>query len=208
MPSISDGQSRLADASDDRALVYAVAGGDRQALSRLYDRYGAALLGVAMAVLRGPRAEAEDLLHDVFVEIWQHAGEYDPARASVRTWMTLRMRSRALDRLKSAGRSRVSSLDDAPHLFNTTHADQATAHSPETAPDHAVVRRALAGLPPEQRDVIRLQYYEGLSSTETAEQLGVPTGTVKSRTAAAMRKLGGALRPEADAAPENKRTMQ
>ncbi len=195
MPSSSDGPPRP---DDDKALVYAVAAGDRRALSQLYDRYAAALLGVALAVLRGSRAEAEDLLHDVFVEIWQHAGDYDPARASVRTWMTLRMRSRALDRLKSAGRSRASSLDEAPHLANVVDADRASEQSPDHAPDHAVVRRALGGLPAEQRDVIRLQYYEGLSSAEVAERLGVPIGTVKSRTAAVMRKLGGALRPDAD----------
>lgn len=201
MPHITDEPPRIPEpgAADDRQLVYEVAAGDRKALSQLYDRHAATLLGVALAILRGPRAEAEDLLHDVFVEIWQHAGEYDPARASVRTWMTLRMRSRALDRLKSAGRARASSLDESPHLANEIDADRAAAQAPDLAPDHAVVRRALAGLPPEQRDVIRLQYYEGLSSAEAAERLGVPVGTVKSRTAAAMRKLGGALRPEADA---------
>src|SRR5947207_7437050 len=97
---------------DDGSMITGVANGDRRALERLYERYAPLLLGVGLKILRGGRPEAEDLLHDVFVEIWQHAGDYDRNRGSVRTWMLLRMRSRAFDRLKSAERSRTRSLED------------------------------------------------------------------------------------------------
>src|SRR5947209_8365265 len=97
---------------DDVRLITSVANGDRKSLEQLYERYAPLLLGVGMKILRGGRQEAEDLLHDVFFEIWQHAGDYDRNRGSVRTWMLLRMRSRAFDRLKSAERSRTRSLED------------------------------------------------------------------------------------------------
>src|SRR3954468_1878594 len=98
---------------DDVTLITSVANGDRQGVEVLYERYAPLLLGVGLKILRGSRQEAEDLLHDVFFEIWQHAGDYDRNRGSVRTWMLLRMRSRAFDRLKSVERSRTTSLDEA-----------------------------------------------------------------------------------------------
>ena len=82
-----------------------VAAGDTQALATLYDSYAPLLLGLGMKILQD-RAEVEDLLHDVFVEVWQKAGSYEPARGTVRTWLCLRMRSRALDRTKLSRRTR------------------------------------------------------------------------------------------------------
>ena len=177
---------------DDVALITAVANGDRRGLEQLYERYAAILLGVALSVLRGSRQEAEDLLHDVLLEVWQHAGDYDRNRGTVRTWMTLRMRSRAFDRLKSASRSRTVSLEDAPGAEERARRNEGGA-TPEMAPDFAKVRSALSELPVEQRQVIELQYFEGLSCSEAAVRLELPIGTVKSRVAAALRKLGNAL---------------
>ena len=165
----------------DAALVKAVADGDRKALAQLYNRFAPSLMAVAQRIL-GDRREAEDLLHDVFLEVWRQASQFDPARGTVRAWLLMRMRSRSLDRKKSAGFSRVVSLE--------ANKEDVRAQSDDTfAPDRTAVRKALAELPEEQRVVLELGYFEGLSSTEIAAKIDVPVGTVKSRVAAALAKL-------------------
>lgn len=189
------GASRTPTDEDDVALITSVAGGDRQGLERLYDRFAPLLLAIAMRVLKGSRQEAEDLLHDVFFEIWQHAGDYDRTRGTVRTWMALRMRSRAFDRLKSASRSRTSSIEDGSQVLERHLPASDPAMSPDRSPDRTRVREALTALPPEQRTVIEMQVFDDLSCSEIAEKIGVPIGTVKSRLAAALRKLKAQLLP-------------
>ena len=93
------------EAEIDAGLVAAIARGDREALSALYERHSGVLLGLAMRIVRD-RREAEDLLHDVFLEAWRSAKNFDPKRGRVRTWLAIRMRSRALDLQKSARVSR------------------------------------------------------------------------------------------------------
>lgn len=176
--------------SEDVALVRSIAAGDRIALGALYDIHAPLLLGLAKRMLGSPSA-AEDLVHDVFIEVWQHAGEYAPERGSVRTWLLVRTRSRALDRL---GRSaRDSRLVDEAGAETTTSA-------PPVAPaeiDAARVRRLVRSLPEELTAVLNLAYFEGLSSTEIAAQLSIPVGTVKSRVARALGALREAMTPGA-----------
>jgi RNA polymerase sigma-70 factor, ECF subfamily len=167
----------------DTDLVAAITAGDRAALGHLYDRYVSLLLGLAQRIL-GDAREAEDLLHDVFLEVWRQAGAYDPARGTVRAWLVMRMRSRALDRRKAAGFARVVSIEER-RLPDPAPG----AEDPLLAPDRQAVRRALAELPAEQRQVLELGYFEGLSSSEIALRIDAPVGTVKSRVAAALAKL-------------------
>ncbi|MBI4956820.1 MAG: sigma-70 family RNA polymerase sigma factor [Myxococcales bacterium] len=178
----------------DTADVLAVAEGDREALGRLYDRHGPVLLAVAAHILRD-RREAEDLLHDVFVTVWQRAGDYDPARGTVAVWLQLRVRSRALDRVRSARLARSVPLDAL------SVAEPRAAASQERAGDERVLRDALARLPGEQRMVLELGYFEGLSSAQIAARVGVPLGTVKSRVAAAIAKLRTQLGAHEGGAP-------
>ena len=168
----------------DAQLVRGVADGDRESLARLYDRYAGSLLAIGQRILRD-RREAEDLLHDVFLEVWRQAADYDPERGSVRGWLLLRMRCRALDRIKAAGFQRVVSLEDR----RSSEEPAAGGEDPVGAPDRARVRRALAELPASLRVVLELGYFEGLSSTEIATRIAAPVGTVKSRVAAALAKL-------------------
>jgi RNA polymerase sigma-70 factor (ECF subfamily) len=168
----------------DAALVLAMAGGDQTALAELYDRYAFLLLGIAIRIVRD-RREAEDLLHDVFLEAWRSAKDFDPKRGRVRTWLTIRMRSRALDLQKSARVSRNAGDEGLD-----TVADQTDASS---APDHARIRTVLGELPADQREVIELAYFQGLSCSEIATKVAIPIGTVKSRVAAALGKLRAAL---------------
>lgn len=164
----------------------AVAAGDRQALGALYDLHAPLLMGLARRMLGTPAA-AEDLLHDVFLEVWQHAAEYTPARGSVRTWLIVRARSRALDRLGRQGReSKV-----VERISTETNA--AVAPGAAVAIDGAQVRRLLTDLEGELRAVLELAYFEGLSSSEMAERLGIPVGTVKSRMARALGTLRQAM---------------
>ena len=169
---------------EDARLLGRVAGGDRQALALLYDRLAPLLRALARRML-GP-GDAEDLVHDVFLEVWRNAGDHDAARAPVRLWMLMVLRSRALDRLGSARRARRA----------TTAAMEEPRPEREDAslgPDRAAAVRALATLPPEQRRALELGYFDGLSSSEIARITEVAIGTVKSRVAAGLAKLRAAL---------------
>lgn len=155
--------------------------GDRPALARLYDRHAPLLLALGVRLLND-RREAEDVLHDCFVELWRHAGDYDPRRASVKTWIAMRMRSRCIDRLRSASWTRRETLPEKAleTVAEPTHSDAADTDRLESA---------LNDLPHDQREVIRMAYFEGLSSSEIAEKIQIPIGTVKSRVRAAMTRL-------------------
>jgi RNA polymerase sigma-70 factor (ECF subfamily) len=170
----------------DAEVVAAIAGGDRKALAALYQRFAPSLMAVGLRVL-GDRREAEDLLHDVFLEVWRQAAQFDPARGTVRAWLLMRMRSRSLDRRKSAAFSRMVSIEEQRDEVRAPSEDDTLA------PDRQALRRALAALPEEQRTVLELGYFQGLSSTEIAARLSIAVGTVKSRVAAALAKLRSGL---------------
>jgi RNA polymerase sigma-70 factor (ECF subfamily) len=174
--------------TSDPELVLAMARGDSDALGVLYDRHGALMLATAARIL-GNQREAEDLVHDVLLEAWQKAGDYERARGSVRTWLLIRLRSRALDRWRRSSRIRIETME-ARHLDDLL---PARADDPGQSLDDARVRRAVLDLPGTQRQVLELAYFEGLSATEIAERLGIPVGTVKSRTAAGLARLRTAL---------------
>jgi RNA polymerase sigma-70 factor (ECF subfamily) len=175
--------------ADDAKLVAAAAIGDRNALAQLYDRFAPILLAVATRILR-ERREAEDLLHDVFLEVWRQAGDYDEKRGSVRAWLLVRLRSRALDRRKSAAATRFVS-GDAERILDER--EGGGGDDPSLAPDRTKVRKVIATLPDEQRTVLELGYFEGLSSSEIAARIDAPIGTVKSRVAAALARLRAGL---------------
>jgi RNA polymerase sigma-70 factor (ECF subfamily) len=155
--------------------------GDRSAVALLYQRHQAPLFGLARSMLRSA-AEAEDLLHDVFLEAWRRSADYSAERGTVRAWLILRTRSRALDRLKSAARPRAAALE--PPAVEAAPAEQA---------DQSRLRQLLAQMPEAQQQVVLLGYFEGLSSAEISERLGIPIGTVKSRTRAALETLRDVL---------------
>lgn len=162
-------------------VLRSLASGDKQALGVLYDRHAGVMLALGIRII-GVRREAEDLLHDVFLEAWRHAGDYDPRRGTVKTWLLMRMRSRCLDRVRSHGFSRVESLETEP-------VRQGTVEKTDRRLDGSRARTLLDTLPPAQREVLELGYFEGLSFSEIATHLDIPIGTVKSRVSAAMTKL-------------------
>lgn len=95
--------------SSDDALVKLLAAGDQDALAELYDRYSAMMVGVAVRLLNNNR-DAEDLVHDVFIEAWQKASSFDPTRGTVRSWLMVRLRSRAADRRRTLSTARARAV--------------------------------------------------------------------------------------------------
>jgi RNA polymerase sigma-70 factor, ECF subfamily len=184
-------------APGDAVLLRRIVERQPDALAELYDRFSPTLLALARRILDST-ADAEDVLQEVFVHVWNQAQRYDPGRSSVSTWLVLITRSRAIDRLRSrAVRERTRSA--AGHLA----AVSAEAHtSPEALQNvfiqqrHERVLREMATLPAEQRQVLEMAFYQGLSQSEIAAKAGLPLGTVKTRTLLAMRKLRNALREE------------
>jgi RNA polymerase sigma-70 factor (ECF subfamily) len=194
LPARPSAGDAAADAAIDNPLMEALARGDQAALATIYDRHAGVLLAVGLRIL-GDRIVAEDVLHDVFLEAWHHAADFDPARGSVRAWLVTRMRSRALDRRATAARQARLASD----VKREIGAGEAVSNG-ESPIDGERVRAHIAGLPAELGAVIELAYFDGLSSTEIAARLGIPVGTVKSRTARALATLrAGLLDREGDA---------
>lgn len=180
-------------AADDLALVRRMAAREEAAMAELYDRYAALMLAVVRRIL-GPAGDAEEVLQESFLQAWIQADRFDPGRSSVTTWLVLIARSRALDRLRSR-RSRERTAENA--------GAEAPPHESSAAESHVLhaerrqrVRDALVELPPEQRQVLELAFYEGLSQSEIATRTGAPLGTVKTRALLGMKKLRQALREE------------
>ena len=169
----------------DIALLRRLAAGEKAALGVLYDRHAGLLLALGVRIV-GVRREAEDLVHDVFLEAWRHAGDYQAERGSVKTWLLLRMRSRCLDKVRSHSFARSTPFETETDK-EPSRSGAADRH--ERRLDGARARALLEQLPQGQREVLELGYFEGLSFSEIALQLDIPIGTVKSRVAAAMTKL-------------------
>jgi RNA polymerase sigma-70 factor, ECF subfamily len=170
----------------DADLVDRMTRGDRGALATLYARHVASLIAVTQCIVQ-QRHDAEDVVHDVFIEVWRSCAEYSEARGSVRTWLVMRARSRALDRLRASQRRRALGHNAERERKLQRHDCEPALH------DTQYVRSALARVPPPQQGVIMLAYFEGLDTTEISLRLGIPTGTVKSRTHAALKTLRSVL---------------
>ncbi len=151
-------------------------------LRELYRRYAGQLFGFACNAL-GDREVAEEVVQDVFARAWRHASDYDPRRASVRTWLYSIARNRVVDARRRA----------AVRPGMAAGAEQESPAELDRTLEQAVLRwqvaAALARLSPEHREVIRLAHYGGLTLREIAERKGIPLGTVKSRTSYALRHL-------------------
>lgn len=179
----------------DGALLRLAAERRPEALAALHDRHAPHLLALARRIL-GHAGEAEDAVQDVFVHVWNNASRYDPSRSSVSTWLVLLTRSRAIDRLRH--RQVVDRSHEAAqrHEPPEDHASPDGVEAVFTRERRERVRRELDNLPPEQRQVLEMAFYEGLSQSEIAARAGLPLGTVKTRTLLAMKKLRSALRSE------------
>lgn len=168
------------DVGQQRVLA-GVAAGERHALTLLYDTYGPALFAFGVRRL-GDRELAEELVQQVVVNVWRRADHYDPSRGSVRTWVFAIARNVAVDlhrRRRREGATRE--LEEADDIAASDELDRLLRAE--------AVRNALERLSPEHRRVLELAYFRGLDQAETASRLGLPVGTVKSRTYYGLRAL-------------------
>jgi RNA polymerase sigma-70 factor (ECF subfamily) len=167
----------------DLELLRGIARGDQADFAELFDRYGAKVLGFLVRML-GPRPDAEEVLQETFLQVWQRARDYRPERSSPRTWIFLLARSRALDRIRRRdARARHDAAFDAESVL------EAGVEGASAVESRLVVARALAALTAEQRECVELSFLQGLSMSQIAARLQIPLGTAKSRFLHGMRNL-------------------
>jgi len=179
---------------EDSFLIGQISAGDQAAFARFYDLHSAAVLGLVARVL-GARGEAEEVLQEVFLQVWRQSDRYEAGRSTPRGWLLMLARSRALDRLRrrdARGRHEQEAVADAtfPRLVSPLGTRRL-----EEAQRRERICSALNLLSPEQRRCIELAFFEGLTHTQIAERLAAPLGTVKSRILLGMNKLRQALSP-------------
>ena len=171
--------------ANDVELLKAIAARDEAALAQLYDGYRVILFGLLMRILNN-REEAEDVLQEVFLQVWRRAADFDETRGRPFTWLVTLARSRGIDRLRTlAARERVAvaGARDESEVVSDAASDAFRSEQRE------VVNTALAQLPDEQRQLLLLAYFDGLSQSEIAARVGAPLGTVKTRMRTGMMKL-------------------
>lgn len=167
-------------------LLVATAAGDREAFGRLYDETAARVFGLVRRVLVDA-AQAEEVTQDVFLEAWQTAARFDPARGAAVAWLLTLAHRRAVDRVRSAQAARERELRTGIRDLDVP-VDE-VAEAAEIAVEHERVSGALAELSPAQRECLALAYYGGCTQTEIAARLGLPLGTVKTRLRDGMIRL-------------------
>ena len=173
------------------ALIKSLANGDQSAMTPLYDSTSRLIYGLVLRILN-EAATAEEVLLDVYTQVWRQASAYDEKRGAPLAWLTTIARSRAIDRLRSGMHEQQfkQPLESAVMFTAAESAGDFTVASEM----QKLVREALGTLPPEQREVIELAYYGGFSHSEIALKLGQPLGTIKTRTRLGMMKLREALK--------------
>ncbi len=165
----------------DETLLAEIARGSRPAFAEFYDRHSPRAFGLLLKMLRD-RAVAEDVLQDVFWQVWQQAERFDASRGAPSLWVMLLTRSRAHDQLR---KRRLTSADAA--LDRAVQQDPSEPIADAESTEQA--RAALTILPPEQRQLIDLSFYQGLTHQEIADATKLPLGTVKTRIRAALQRL-------------------
>ncbi|HKJ70983.1 MAG TPA: sigma-70 family RNA polymerase sigma factor [Gammaproteobacteria bacterium] len=169
-------------------LLAATGRGDQQAFAALYGEASPNLFGIALRILRQEGA-AQECLQDAWVRIWEHAADYRPERGAPLTWMGVIVRRRALDMLRRSGRERVG---DDPEAVDRELDQWTWTEGVEVGSDphqREALQRCLERLRQEQREALRLAYFDGLSHPELARRLAVPLGTAKTWIRRAMEKL-------------------
>ena len=167
--------------SPDLAAVTAVKSGDQRAMAELYDRYSSVVYAVALRVL-GDTMAAEDVLQEVFLQLWRNPGAFDAARGSLGAWLAVISRNRAIDTLRK--RKPQTDIED---VIVSVEPDLASEADRSRAAEK--VRGALGAMPPAQRSALEMAYFQGLSHSEIASKTGEPLGTIKTRIRTGLQHL-------------------
>jgi RNA polymerase sigma-70 factor (ECF subfamily) len=181
-----------ADHAADIEAIRRAAGGDADALADLYDRHARAVYSLAFRII-GDASDAEEVVQDVFAQVWKQAARYDTSRGVVIAWMLMMTRSRAIDRLRARRGLPPVAGDSWKGLAEMVDPAQGPELTTLTADQVGRVRDALHALPLTQRLAIQLAFYEGLTHVEIAERLEEPLGTVKTRIRLGLLKLREAV---------------
>ncbi len=176
-------------------LLREVGHGNRQSFEELYERFSGVLFSTAYRVMNNQEA-AEDVLQDVFVQIWEKAALYDPTRGKPMTWAITLTRNKAIDRLRSTQR-RSRLQDELQHESETVEQfdDKSSFDAVSSVETAEMVREAIKKLSKDQREAIELAFFSSLTQTEISERLNQPLGTIKARIRRGMMRLKELIRP-------------
>lgn len=174
---------------EDARLMRRIAQGDRAAFAALYDRFSRPLYATALRILNDAR-ESEDLLQEVFLALWEKAGDFESARGTAFTWAVTFTRNRAIDRIRMRRRRSELLSQSAPEdIGYAADSGPDSADQAATAEQSAAVRTAVAALPPDQKIALELAFFSGLTQQEIAARLQEPLGTIKARIRRGLLKL-------------------
>jgi RNA polymerase sigma factor (sigma-70 family) len=176
----------------DRESVRRVVGGDEMAFRDLFNRYGPAAKSLALRVVRQPFL-AEEIVQEAFLVLWRDPGAYREERGTFRAWIMSTVHHRAVDTVRREETQRKRAREEMPDLERQADVGDVVAEQQDIADSRVRVRRALDEIPPAQRQVLEMMYFEGKTQTTIAEELDLPLGTVKSRTLLGMRRLRAML---------------
>ncbi len=172
----------------DTELLRQIAAGDRTAFAEFYDRQAVLMFSVASRILHDP-AEAEDVLQEACLQIWEKAAKFDPGLGRASSWAAILVRNRAIDRIRSAQRRTRLAQEAGPELAFAA-AESGTANEMVHGAERAkLIQSAIGVLPADQRKAIELAYFSGLTHTEISEKLREPLGTIKARIRRGLLKL-------------------
>jgi RNA polymerase sigma-70 factor (ECF subfamily) len=181
MEPIEQRPANRGDAADEMRLVARIRAGDQQAMSELYDRYAKVVYAVGLRVLQDA-AGAEDVLQDVFLQLWRNPDAFDASRGSLAAWLTVISRHKAIDRLRK--RRPETDIEDCVIASGPDLRDET-----ERTLVIEKVRAVLEQMNPDQRKVLELAFFQGLTHTEIAEKTGEPLGTIKTRIRTGLQQL-------------------
>lgn len=171
----------------DVVLIKQMMEGDERALAVVYDRYSGMLYGMLMRILRDQQA-AEEVLQDIFLQLWRTAHQFDAERGALPSWLLVIGRNKAISRLRARRNREV--LEDSEGSFANTFVSSRNLEEEVTRNELGrTLRTAFAQLPNEQREALELAYFDGMTQTEIATKTGHPLGTVKTRIRTAMQSL-------------------
>ncbi|WP_206514570.1 RNA polymerase sigma factor [Brevibacillus marinus] len=162
---------------DEKRLLRDITNGSAAAFAQFYEQYASLVLHIALRIV-GDQMEAEDICHDIFLEVWKKADQYDPQRGSVEAWLAVKARTRALDRLRRKQRIAITPVDHAG--IEPSTADVATEERVFTRLDREALLNALSKIPSSQARAVHGVYYEEHSHRELSAKMNRPLGTVKS----------------------------
>ncbi|HEX3799567.1 MAG TPA: sigma-70 family RNA polymerase sigma factor [Verrucomicrobiae bacterium] len=181
-------EARTANHEHEIDLLRRISDGDRAAFGEFYDLYSSLLFSVAVKILRDQK-EAEDVLQDVFVQIWEKARSFDSRLGKPSSWAVTFVRNKSIDRIRASQR-RSRLVEDATAEIAPLQADAPTANDTVCGKEKAeVIRSAVINLPTEQRQAIEMAFFSGLTQNEISERLREPLGTIKARIRRGMLKL-------------------